>query len=793
MKNQVVKAYGSIRKIKSYGACGVILGLAALTIATSQTGYADQVEGKTQPKQELVTNSTAGIVRQQLNEAVTKAKNEGVKVVQDPTVDKGTVSSSEANKVQAEIAADQTHQAAQIDQTTTDYVKAKAEHEKAVEAVKHQNAQIAAENKALQEAHDKAAKAGQETNQAAAAAKKKVKAEFKDAQVSEKSKTLPVDPTSKESYDHYTKEVEKVKADNQQATDTYLVEKRKENKVIEDTKAYNEAVRKRNVEGKAKVEAENKEITKRNQAQLANKQSIEAENEVIKKRNEVGQAKVDAENKEIDKFNKEVAEFNKSEDERAARERAKAEADKHKDGYLSEVVTQGLVFKNEENAHITVTGADSYISAKGLHEAFKDITKRMGLSENQLQQYVTYFSLPYADDLKLSNAPDRLSKTFELYTSKGGNVFGGAGNKYGAVNSKIGKTVTVTYSNLQHSTFKGKPISRMELDITVKADSENILDDVVFGFSQNPAKGIEVAARYKDKSKDYKLNISLKPRFYDADGKQIIFEDTKNNPNEAKGILSISSLNAYKNHVETARPSDTARFIPISGSSIVQHANGLVYSNEKDNSNGNHFGLNQHNIIDSTTSPYYWYLAGALALKGANPEYEITVTSWDKLGDRKGEGRFTPSIWFTVTSDVVAAGVPTAPRHKETKPYKTFTPERLKEVPMLKLEELKKFTPEKEKEVPTPKAKLSLVTINSVPDPMLKPKEKEPTPPEIPTIHYHHVQLKVKYKTDKTVPKTPTPALPQTGEHSSTGLMALGLSLLAGFGLVGLKKRKENQ
>ena len=244
--------------------------------------------------------------------------------------------------------------------------------------------------------------------------------------------------------------------------------------------------------------------------------------------------------------------------------------------------------------------------------------------------------------------------------------------------------------------------------------------------------------------------------------------------------------------METARPSDTARFIPISGSSIVQHANGLVYSNEKDNSNGNHFGLNQHNIIDSTTSPYYWYLAGALALKGANPEYEITVTSWDKLGDRKGEGRFTPSIWFTVTSDVVAAGVPTAPRHKETKPYKTFTPERLQEVPMLKLEELKKFTPEKEKEGSTPKAKLNLVKVNPVSAPTFKPKEADPIPPEIPTIHYHHVQLKVEYKTDKPVLKTPAPALPQTGEHSSTGLMALGLSLLAGLSLVGLKKQKEN-
>ncbi|MGT2779821.1 GbpC/Spa domain-containing protein [Streptococcus intermedius] len=787
-----MKEYGSIRKLKAYGACGVLLGMSALMLSTANVGLADEVVSA--PKQEVASAAQSNNVvdHSVVDKAVAKAQAAGIKTIQDPTVDKGTVTTpAEATKVKHEIAKDYEAQAAAIDKTTEDYAQKKAAYEKAVAETKKNNEQIAAENQAKKEAHEKAVQASKETNQAVEEAKAKIKKQFPDAKVTETTKEIPVDPT-KSAYDRYTKVAEQVQAENKKATETYQAEKTKEDKEIAETKAYNEAVRKQNAANKAKVDAENAEITKRNQAQLANKQSIEAENEVIKKRNEVGQAKVDAENKEIDKFNKEVAEFNKSEDERAARERAKAEADKHKDGYLSEVVTQGLVFKNEENAHIAVTGADSYISAKGLHEAFKDITKRMGLSENQLQQYVTYFSLPYADDLKLSNAPDRLSKTFELYTSKGGNVFGGAGNKYGAVNSKIGKTVTVTYSNLQHSTFKGKPISRMELDITVKADSENILDDVVFGFSQNPAKGIEVAARYKDKSKDYKLNISLKPRFYDADGKQIVFEDTKNNPNEAKGILSISSLNAYKNHVETARPSDTARFIPISGSSIVQHANGLVYSNEKDNSNGNHFGLNQHNIIDSTTSPYYWYLAGALALKGANPEYEITVTSWDKLGDRKGEGRFTPSIWFTVTSDVVAAGVPTAPRHKETKPYKTFTPERLQEVPMLKLEELKKFTPEKEKEVPTPKAKLSLVTVNSVPDPKLKPKEKEPTSPEIPTIHYHHVQLKVKYKTDKTVPKTPAPALPQTGEHSSTGLMALGLSLLAGFSLVGLKKQKEN-
>lgn len=719
MKSNESKTYGSIRKIKAYGTCGVILGLAALAVATTNGVQADEV-AKTEPttvapantatnlpdSQPVKTaeqqnqlnqagqaqgNVTVQVDNSQVNQAAQAAKKEGVEVVQDAPVDKGTTNTlAETQKAQAEIAADQAKQKAAVEKTTEDYVKAKADHAKAVEATKKQNDQIVADNKALKEAHDKAEKAGQDVNQAVSTAKDKVKAEFKDAKVSESTKAIKVEAT-KDSYDAYTKEVEKVKADNQKSTDTYIAEKRQEDKDIADTKAYNEGVRKRNAEGKAKVEAENAAI---------------------------------------DDFNRNVAEHNKAEGARFAKEKAEAEKNRVKDGYLSEVVSQGLVFKNEADAHIDVKGADSYISAKGLHEAFKDITKSMGLGEDQLQQYVTYFSLPDAKDLKLSKDPSRLTSKFELYKAKAGFVYGGEGNQFGAVNSKVGKTVTVTYTNLKNSSYKGRAISKMELDVTVKPTSENIQDDVVFGFSKNPAKGIEVAARYKDTNKDYKLDLSLRTRFYDADGNLINFEDNKDNPNEAKGLLSLSSLNAYKNHVETARPSDTARFIQISGSSIVKHDNGLVYSNEKDNSNGNHFGLNQYNIIDSTTSPYYWYLAGALALKGTNPEYGITVTSWDKLGDRKGEGRFTPSIWFTVTSELAATGVPTRPQYKKPKERKNFTPEKLKEAP-------------------TPKAKLNLVTVNGVPAPTYKPNEKMPTPPVVPTVHYHRYQLKAQFKVEK--------------------------------------------
>ncbi|MEI4414366.1 SspB-related isopeptide-forming adhesin, partial [Streptococcus anginosus] len=142
---------------------------------------------------------------------------------------------------------------------------------------------------------------------------------------------------------------------------------------------------------------------------------------------------------------------------------------------------------------------------------------------------------------------------------------------------------------------------------------------------------------------------------------------------------------------------------------------------------------------------------GALSLKGTNPEYGITVTSWDKLGDRKGEGRFTPSIWFTVTSELAATGVPTPPRYRKTKEPKNFIPEKLKEVPTPKLETPKNFTPEKEKTVPTPKAKLSLVTVNGVPTPTYKPTEKLPIPPVVPTVHVHDYKLSTRPQVQKAV------------------------------------------
>lgn len=773
MKSNETKTYGSIRKIKAYGTCGVILGLAALAVATTNGVQADEVakepttvapantatnlpdsqpaktaEQRNQLNQagQAQGNVTVQVDNSQVNQAAQAAQKEGVKVVQDASVDKGTTNTiTETQKAQAEIAADQAKQRAAVEKTTEDYVKAKDDHAKAVEETKQKNAQIEAENKALKEAHDKASQQAAQTNQAVEQVKAKIKAEFPDAKVTETTKEIKVDPT-KTSYDAYTKVVDQVKAENKKATETYQAEKAKENQEIAETKAYNEAVRKRNSENKAKVEAENAEIAKRNQAQLAHKKSVEAENEAIKKRNAAGQAKVDAENKEIDKFNKKVAEFNKSEDERVARERAKAEQDRHKDGYLSEVVTQGLVFKNETNASITVTGADSYTSAKGLKEAFAEAHQKIGLP---FQEYVFNFS--YLDDRTITKRSDRLAKQFELYqTTTAMTVV--KGSKLGVVNSHVGQTVTVTWGNLQNSSFNGKKVTKAEMSITTLPNSENVQDEVIYGFHQNPADGVEISAIAKDRSKDYFLRTRLQLRYYLEDGTVVNFSDTKNKPNEGKGLLGISSLNSYKNHVEGVQETSTSRFVPISGSSIVKHDNGMFYSNERDNSDGAHFGLPyQHNAIDHRDSPYFWYLAGAMELKGTAPEYDIVVSNWDKLGDFKGEGHYTPSIWFTLTSELAATGVPTRPQYQQPKELKSFTPEKLKEVPTPKLEELKKFTPETEKTVPTPKAKLSLVTVNGVPTPTYKPTEKLPTPPVVPTVHVHDYKLSTRPQVQKAV------------------------------------------
>lgn len=725
MKLNETKTYGSIRKIKAYGTCGVILGLAALAVATAQTSYAEEATttpntatnlqasqpAQTQAAQQSIAqaNQVQGTVNvtvdnSQVNQAANQAQNAGVKVVQDTPVDKGTTNTlAETQKAQAEIAADQAKQKAAVEQTTADYQKAKADHAKAVEKTKQKNAQIEAENQALKEAHDKASQQAAQTNQAVDQAKAKIKAEFPDAKVTETTKEVKVD-ANKTSYDTYTKAVEQVKAENKKATETYQAEKTKEDKEIAAAKAYNETVRKQNAANKAKVDAENAEITKRNQAQLAHKKSVEAENAAITKRNVAGQAKVDAENKEIDKFNKEVAEHNQAEDARVAKEKAQAQANSTKEGYTKEIVSKYLIFGKENTKRaklVSITGVE-LISQKKYWDKVKAANGNVF-------------------DVLSKNWDDMVVHKKEEATSENGSVLG---------RLTVGKTAVVRYENLD-AFYNGKKITAVEYHYTVKS-ANSTYGKVNANFDGSPTSTI-LAGTLKGAEG---FEMELEARFFGEDGKEILPEANK------PFLYSVASMNSYgegTSHVEFVRLSKNDKFVQINGSKVGRHGD-LVYS-KSNLEDLDALGLDQP--WDREDSPYAYKGAG-LVSTDKRVKFTFGVNT-------NGQYSGITSEWFAFNSDFKATGVPTAPRYKEIKPRKTFAPEKLKEVPTPKLEELKKFTPETEKTVPTPKAKLTLVRVNGVPTPIYKPKEKEPTAPVVPTVHVHDYKLSTRPQIAKAV------------------------------------------
>ena len=611
MKSNETKTYGSIRKIKAYGTCGVILGLAALAVATTNGVQADEVAKepttvapantatnlpdsqapKTAEQQNQLNqagqsqgNVTVQVDNSQVNQAAQAAQKEGVKVVQDAPVDKGTTNSlAETQKAQAEIAADQAKQKAAVEKTTEDYVKAKDDHAKAIEETKQANAKIKADNAALKEAHDKAEKAGQDVNQAVSTAKDKVKAEFKDAQVSESSKTIKVEAT-KDSYEAYTKEVEKVKTENQKAIDTYVEEKRKEDKDIADTKAHNEEVRKRNTKRKDEVDAENDKIAD---------------------------------------FNKKVSQHNQAEDDRVAAEKAQAEKDKTKDGYLSQASVQNLIYNSEPNATFEVLTPNSG------YQALSSDDKRYEPQEKIAQ-----------------------------------------GKFVGTVNLKQGKSIQVKYSNLQNSSYNGKKISSVVLTYTNKTKDPSPKADLGMAFFKDPTKTFWLFTTTNSDTIPTEVGIDLE--FFDDKGQKISL--TKD-----EALIGLASLNndtianganAKRSSVEQVRV-DNGEVIEITGSSVKAHGN-VAYADTDNHfkSAGSKF---EQDDWDTGTSKNRYYGSAVAKFKNVD-KISLTSISYKR-----------PTVWLAINSEIAVPKVPTPPRYQEPKTPVEFKPEPEKPVEPSKL------------------------------------------------------------------------------------------------------------
>lgn len=146
-KGQEYKAYGSIRKMKVGGACGVILALAMLGMVVS-TGLvsADEVASDKTVAVEKKSEVNVPISHDSLDKSVKEAKEAGVKVEVGAVQDKGVATSETVAEKQKEIEVDYAKQEAVVKKTTDDYKAAKVNNEAERKAVQAENERIAKEN-----------------------------------------------------------------------------------------------------------------------------------------------------------------------------------------------------------------------------------------------------------------------------------------------------------------------------------------------------------------------------------------------------------------------------------------------------------------------------------------------------------------------------------------------------------------------------------------------------------------------------------------------------------------------
>lgn len=216
-------------------------------------------------------------------------------------------------------------------------------------------------------------------------------------------------------------------------------------------------------------------------------------------------------------------------EDKAAYEKNMAEAEENtkKEGNLSEVAEQGLVYNNASELNAT-------------HE----VVKGNVVDEKEVQ-----------DAAKAAEVGDKDYLVNTVLNPDSEFINGGT---YVAL--KAGETTTVRYEGLENSTYNGQKIAAVEYDYTPDVDTYAILynDPTITIGLMNFSKAIDVAT-----------NV----RFYDANKQLITLTKDAlfgfNSLNRGKGEL-------YDDKIEYV--SNEAGFITINGSTIVNHEGNKAYA-----------------------------------------------------------------------------------------------------------------------------------------------------------------------------------------------------------------------
>lgn len=207
--------------------------------------------------------------------------------------------------------------------------------------------------------------------------------------------------------------------------------------------------------------------------------------------------------KQYQQYEVELAKYNAAKAEHD-KQLSEMEANKGKDGWLKEAVSQNLIYKSEPNAVAQVSSSKNAqpISADGIKRAFEAI-----------QSKAYYIDALVADSRSYgiainstTTAPEKVQKI------PGAGGLGGSGNKE-FIAYRVGRdsSVTIDYTNLTNSTYAGKPLSKVSMTLDVDPSSINISEYGVLAFAQNPQHGFSINFRRMTKQMDT-MHLSSKSR-----------------------------------------------------------------------------------------------------------------------------------------------------------------------------------------------------------------------------------------------------------------------------------------
>lgn len=286
----------------------------------------------------------------------------------------------------------------------------------------------------------------------------------------------------------------------------------------------------------------------------------------------------------VNKYNQDVAAYNQAKQEWDAK-KAELESKKTEEGQLTETLAQNLIFKDEPNAEVSVSGN------------FQGYWKR---SDNR-----------YGNDYGILDYKPENGDTLEQSWNGGyarWSASGAGGTFLGyPVVLKQGDSITVTYTNLQNSSYAGKKISKIEYTIT----SNQTQPHSVFVL-KNPALGLWT---YNTKEGNIaQTNLTMK--FYDEDGNLIEFDE--NHP----ALVNMGSLNSgtttsgfrYAEKVNNYN----FRFVPINGSLIKESTNHEIYAVDEDTDNPTNYKGWGRMQWDTQGNPNMWFGSGTGVVTSGN-------------------------------------------------------------------------------------------------------------------------------------------------------------------------------